>query len=289
MNMANPTNFEAVLATCCAQEAAKKQRLDITDHSVLQSDKQWQHIPPQTNPISPNFAQDVDCKPIKAIPSLQTDRTSYSTLSDLSDESAATQVQALTLCFLWETLTVVNNLGLSEEDRNSIAAIIAAIKHHINWHINESMECHCLWRRVQQSGENFDDYLVSLWQLAKTCNFCFTHNRPDYRGTSGWQYLRRATKAMGSNLDTTISGLSMPRSRCHGLLGDPTWVGHSARRHRASSLPLEVSNRSKMNAIEHWCHLHMCLTPAPGSNSSGYKLKVTITPLLYWLNGHTST
>ena len=27
-------------------------------------------------------------------------------------------------------------------------------------------------RRVQQPGESFDDYLVSLRELAKTCNFC---------------------------------------------------------------------------------------------------------------------
>jgi len=98
--------------------------------------------------------------------------TSYSTLSGLSGESDATQVQALTLCFLRETLTVVNNLGLSEEDRNSATAIIAAIKRHVDGHINESMERRWLQRRVQQPGESFDDYLVSLWELAKTCNFC---------------------------------------------------------------------------------------------------------------------
>ena len=54
--------------------------------------------------------------------------TSYSTLSGLSGDSAAIQVQALTLCFSRETLTVVNNLGLSEEDRNNAEAVIAAIK-----------------------------------------------------------------------------------------------------------------------------------------------------------------
>ena len=43
--------------------------------------------------------------------------TSYATLSGLSGESEATKVQALTLCFSRETLTVVNNLGLTEEER----------------------------------------------------------------------------------------------------------------------------------------------------------------------------
>jgi len=98
--------------------------------------------------------------------------TSYSTLSGLGGESADTQVLALTLCFSRETLTVVNNLGLSIEDRNCANAIIMAIKCHVDRHINESMERHRLRRRVQQPGESFDDYLVSLRELAKIYNFC---------------------------------------------------------------------------------------------------------------------
>ena len=34
------------------------------------------------------------------------------------------------------------------------------------------MERRNLRRRTQQQGESFDDYLVSLRELAKTCNFC---------------------------------------------------------------------------------------------------------------------
>ena len=98
--------------------------------------------------------------------------TSYATLSGLSGESAATKVQALTLCFSRETLTIVNNLGLTEEERNDSGAIIAALKRHVDRHINESMERRKLRRRVQQQGESFDDYLVSLRELTKTCNFC---------------------------------------------------------------------------------------------------------------------
>ena len=100
--------------------------------------------------------------------------TSYSTLSGLSEEPAATKVQALTLCFSRETLTVVDNLGLTTEERNDSSAIIAALKRHVEGHINESMERRRLRRRMQQPGESFDDYLVSLRELVKTCNFCST-------------------------------------------------------------------------------------------------------------------
>ncbi|XP_065891734.1 uncharacterized protein [Dysidea avara] len=46
-----------------------------------------------------------------------------------------------------------------EEDRNNAEAVIAAIKRHVDGHINESMERRRLRRRVQQPGESFDDYL----------------------------------------------------------------------------------------------------------------------------------
>ena len=43
----------------------------------------------------------------------------YATLFGLSGESEATKIQALTLYFYRETLTVVNNLGLTKEERST--------------------------------------------------------------------------------------------------------------------------------------------------------------------------
>ena len=43
----------------------------------------------------------------------------YVSLSGLSAESAAKQVQALILCFSRETVTVIDNLGLTEEQRGN--------------------------------------------------------------------------------------------------------------------------------------------------------------------------
>ena len=95
-------------------------------------------------------------------------------LSGLSEESAEKKVQALTLCFSRETLLIVQNLGLSDEERKNVAAIISAIKKYIDGpHINESVERRNCRRCTQQQGETFDDYLlVVLRELVKTCNFC---------------------------------------------------------------------------------------------------------------------
>ena len=97
---------------------------------------------------------------------------SYMSLSGLSGESAEKKVQALTLCFSRETLSIVQNLGLSDSEKKDTAAIISAIKKYIDGHINESVERRNFRRRTQQQGETFDDYLLVLRELVKTCNFC---------------------------------------------------------------------------------------------------------------------
>ena len=73
---------------------------------------------------------------------------SYMSLSGLGKETAVKQVQALTLCFSRETLTIVNNLGLTAEDRGSVASIISAIKKYVAGHINELVERRNFRRRT---------------------------------------------------------------------------------------------------------------------------------------------
>ena len=102
----------------------------------------------------------------------QTQLESYRSLSGLDKESAAKQVQALTLCFSHDTLLIVQNLGLTEEQRGSVDETIRAIKRHVDGHINETVERRNFRQRAQHPGEPFDDFLVSLRDLVKTCNFC---------------------------------------------------------------------------------------------------------------------
>ena len=96
----------------------------------------------------------------------------YLSLSGLSAQSDEKQVQALTLCFSRETLTIVDNLGLTDDQRKSVKEIVTAIEAYVNGQINESVERRAFRSRMQQEGETFDDFLVSLRELAKTCNFC---------------------------------------------------------------------------------------------------------------------
>ena len=96
----------------------------------------------------------------------------YLSLSGLADQEQAKQVQALTLCFSRETVTIVDNLGLTAAQRGNATQIVEAISQYVKGQINESVERRHFRQRRQQSGESFDDFLVSLRELAKTCNFC---------------------------------------------------------------------------------------------------------------------
>ena len=97
---------------------------------------------------------------------------SYCSLSGLSRQDPSRQVEALTLCFSRETLAVVQNLGLTDGQRKDVEAIIEALQRYVDGHLNETVERRNFRRRRQQSGESFDDYLISLRELAKTCKFC---------------------------------------------------------------------------------------------------------------------
>ena len=83
-----------------------------------------------------------------------------------------TQVQALHLCFSRETLNIMGNLGLTDAQKQDQAEIIAALRQHVEGKINETVERRNLRQRTQLIGESFDDFLVALRELAKTCNFC---------------------------------------------------------------------------------------------------------------------
>ena len=102
----------------------------------------------------------------------RTQWNSYSSLSGLVNEDATKQVKALTLCLSRETLAIVHNLGLSEEQMKRPDAVIQAMQEYIDGHVNETVERRNFRSRRQLPGESFDDFLIALRELVKTCKFC---------------------------------------------------------------------------------------------------------------------
>lgn len=86
--------------------------------------------------------------------------------SGLVKESANKQIQALTSCFSCETLKIVQPHWCRK------AAITYAIKQYIDGHINKSVERRNFRCWIQQPRESFDDFLMSLQELVKSCKFC---------------------------------------------------------------------------------------------------------------------
>ena len=50
--------------------------------------------------------------------------------------------------------------------------IIEALQRYVDCHLNETVERRNFRLRKQQPEETFDDFLISLQELAKTCKFC---------------------------------------------------------------------------------------------------------------------
>ena len=96
----------------------------------------------------------------------------YCNLSGLAGQAAEKQVEAFNLCLSRETLAIVQNLGLTNAEKKDVAAIIQALQRYVDGQMNETVERRNFRRRTQQPGESFDDFLISLRELAKTCRFC---------------------------------------------------------------------------------------------------------------------
>jgi len=95
----------------------------------------------------------------------------YCSLSGLAKEEAAIQVKALMLAFSRDTLAIIQNLGLTDQMKTP-PDIIAAIHQYVDGHMNETVERRNFRGCRQQAGETFDDYLIALRELIKTCKFC---------------------------------------------------------------------------------------------------------------------
>ena len=78
----------------------------------------------------------------------------------------------LRLAFSRETASVVDKLGLPEEDKKKIDKIIQALKVHVEGAVNETVERRNFRKRRQHTQESFDDFLFALRDLIKTCNYC---------------------------------------------------------------------------------------------------------------------
>ena len=101
--------------------------------------------------------------------------TNYVVVAGLQNETPE-YLRALFLHTLGaEGLTIFNGLELADDA--TVDQIIVAMDTHFIGNTNEIYERFVFNKRDQKEGESFDDYINSLRQLIKTCNF--THDMSD--------------------------------------------------------------------------------------------------------------
>ena len=66
--------------------------------------------------------------------------SSFSSLSGLVNEDSTKQVKILTLCLSRETLDIMHNWGLSEEQMKQPDTVIQAMQEYIDGHVNKTVE-----------------------------------------------------------------------------------------------------------------------------------------------------
>ena len=69
-------------------------------------------------------------------------------------------------------LEILQYLGLTDEQMKDKKTVIEAIQHYMDGHINETVEHRTFHWWIQQPGKSFDDFLITIKELVKTCKFC---------------------------------------------------------------------------------------------------------------------
>ena len=103
----------------------------------------------------------------------------YLSLSGLGTQAQEKRVQALTLCLSRETVTIVENLGLSEAQRGNAGDIVKAMGVYVTGQLNESVERRTFRRRTQSPLTISSSVCVS-WQRPVTFVMMEEYKGPNY-------------------------------------------------------------------------------------------------------------
>jgi hypothetical protein len=100
----------------------------------------------------------------------------YVLLSDLEKKPQAYQAAMLRYTFSSETRNIYESLNLTENEKTDPAIILEKMEVFAKGIINETLERHKYFKRFQEDGECFDDFLTEVKLLSKNCNFCNTED-----------------------------------------------------------------------------------------------------------------
>ena len=89
----------------------------------------------------------------------------YAIVTELEKKEPAYQCAMLRYTFNDDTRKIYDKLDISENDRKEVNSIVNALESFAKGAINETLERHILNKRIQETGEKFDDFLTDIKQL----------------------------------------------------------------------------------------------------------------------------
>ena len=96
-------------------------------------------------------------------------------LSGIEDMKPRHQMATLRACLSCETLRIVGNRELQETEKN-ITVILQRLEDYAIGQVNEVVERKWFNSRIQAEGETFNNFVMSLRDLVRSCNFCRSCN-----------------------------------------------------------------------------------------------------------------
>ena len=100
----------------------------------------------------------------------------YVLLTGLNNAQPEIQLAALKNVMTPDSRRILRNLELTPQQRADPSAVLTAIEKFAVGQVNEVIERKRFNERIQADGEVFDDFLTSLRELSRACNFCVTCN-----------------------------------------------------------------------------------------------------------------
>jgi len=104
---------------------------------------------------------------------------------ELQNQSSEKRAAILLTCVGGDAMDVFRTFELKDTDRKDIDKVIEAFCAYCIGTVNVTYERYLFYKRSQESGERFDNFVGDLRRLANTCEFGNVQDqRPDRRWNS---------------------------------------------------------------------------------------------------------
>ena len=95
----------------------------------------------------------------------------YEIAMELQDQGTEKRAAIFLTCIGGDAMDVFRTFELSNADRKKIDTVIEAFRAYCVGTVNVTYERYLFYKRSQESGERFDNFVGDLRRLARTCDF----------------------------------------------------------------------------------------------------------------------